>query len=1824
MPSAYAHEPDMRALLAITRCVSAIQHSEVQSCAALFSDAHGSLKRDSCTSHARVRSEVELTGYGSGTREPPQGKQPSSTMRRNGWPNAARRALAFEDSSPPPQPSFSKHTAHRECSAFFTSMRLAEEDIQVEEYVLGRNSDRNASGMRHGGAHDTQSAESRAYWSFDSLQQDRDLINSGTEARGAHFSSFDAPGASRAASLVPPSGAAARAVLQLSTTLFSHPQRQPRSPPPSWPPSEAAVATPGLGAHPLLLNISADICSKNSRAGDSRHFTLSSLSASKVNDTSRITRTDYASSVDGLCSAGGFDLPQTSSTRHSSHQALQRQPDCRDKDASPRLTRWMTSEEGEASLASSIRKSVHNGSAAPSAAASLSPPSVTAAVARNGRSVTSNDAEALRPSARSAGAYSLPQSSSASVASRYSDFFSSVERGGRRSTRRSTSMRREGRMYEAGTTATGSGDTKTPSHAAPAVAVTGTAGRFTLDARRHPADRRADGINASVLWATSDRPQRATRAVSEKSPSTEPAPSQPAASSLLDLERRTPRVESSPLLSTSVLTVTASEASSAPFNSRSLHFSLPSAAAAVVADGARVMRASSSQKPTRKSESANVRYPDVSHTSASSSRASASTSASSAMVAKADACLAEAPPRPPDVLSRPEAVNAGAARRLHPPPPLPSPRLESSPVADMWSASVLVRQSLSLHGSRGAEPVSERVGETPLEPPARTESPSYSLPRRRRSPLEGAANMPDVAGRDAQSSVFTLAGTRDIAGPVQSVADEGQRRAVSDPAARLGRGEEILHGFPERQHAAPQPKAIDAADETPTAVSGMEDDVPREANARTAGDTSGRFSREVSEERRNQRQQQKQQKWHHYLMHVSPVRASAASPLSRRSVAAAATHHGETGVLLSTSLGASSATLLPPPLAQRRHYTPFWGGGGGSNTSVRSRTFDAGRGVQEATDRTNSGCGRSSPAVSKLEAEELGHGEATVATAEASGHLRLTSPDVSRAAVASMGRSEEGRGSYRSDSGSGVRASDTRCEGLDGESRTNGTTAHWPRQYHGHSESTTRHRVPAGPSTCHPPLDSLHSASADFDWVANDHAVQQRLQRYTGDERPLAVPSSIDTAETKSASALAELAVREVSVRRRRVMDSQTPAAPPPTCGAMGAEDLDQSEPTVSVRRAGSSTSRVEVLLCTSSNSQAQYRTSPHSSHTPVLGPSITNRTGTPCMDSFGSLEHTPLTRSVTSSAAMENSTTECDAPVMSTFFADDHVADAIPAAAAARKVTRGQGKGVADDVPATQGLVLGVDEKAKVHLRRHYVESDSDPVPRSSVERSSSRGSQNSEQPSRATQPAVRTSGDAGAKADRITSSTSSGTRNVLAACSHPTPLIGGLHSNSVFRAWPTHTCHAASASAGRGVREAYRGPSTDLGTSEEAGNSDGDGVEDSLDDAPTPWDRDAPYPDPALSIYDDDVYSSASSASTPLLPPRGPLREPQRQVHRQRETPLLSSSLAHVSDTEDKVTALKSTAIAHGTECRRAEAGEGSCRRRVALELSSSIASINAAPSATISSKLQRGHHPGERQEGKHESDEVLKTYSQYLQQGQEAQDDDVQPQALYRALSSDFFASRSCPRWGSESTQPYDAEGSHSRGDMVDEVEHEPNTIRNGGGGGGEDRGDFAAWAPFSLPSREASMQADALIGSPAAESREGRPSSASYSSTNGTAAPTTVSTATAAKRPECHASASWGHSHLSIPAVLSRPPIESGANRPWRLNGLHRSSALPFRAGDSAVVSQEAGIYPRRQRAMAAAEDNAECVAEADSFGADADEDEDGGYCSYGCESDLIYV
>ncbi|GET90411.1 hypothetical protein, unknown function [Leishmania tarentolae] len=1797
MPSAYVHEPDMRALVAITRCVAAMQHSEVQSCAALFSDAHDNLVRHSPTSHSRAAGEVEPMCCVSDARQPQRVNHRSSTMRRNGWPNIARRALAFEDSPSRAPLSFSKHAAHRECSAFFTSMKLAEEDIQIEEYVLGGSSDRGASDMRDRGDHDMQSAESRAYWSFGVLQQDNDLIKGGTDARGAYFSSFGAADASRASSHVPPSGTAERTAGQISTSVSQRQRQSPLSPS-LWPQSDGAVDTSGLNVHRLRLNINAGIRSKSSRVSDSRHFTLSSTSMTKVKDASSIPRTDSASSVGGWCSTGGFDRAQKLYRRNSSQQALQRQSDFRDKDVSSRSMQWTASEAGEASRASPLENPVDDDSTT-----SLSPPSVTAAMARDGGSVASYHTEGFGSVVRSASTHSLPKTSRASVESRYSNFISSVERC-------STSMRRDGHRYEAERAVKGSSGTKSLSHVAPAVTVTGTAGRYALEAKEHPADRQADVVSATILRATSDRMQRTTRTVFEKPPSVDCAPSSSTASSAPYLEGYTLLVESPPLRSTSALAVTASESSEVAFTSRFLRFSPPSAEAAAV-DEARITRTSSSLKSTQKTESTITQYRDVPYTSASSSRASVLTPASMVTADKADECLVEALSTRLDVLSRLEATNGSAARRHYPPRlPLPPPPFESSPTADTQRVSASVQKSFSLHTGHEAERVCNKVEETPLEPRPLTGSPSYSIPSRRRSSLEGAADVPDVARRAAKSSLPAVAGTRDVVEPVQPMTDTETRREPSASAGRLGSGDEILHGRLERHHVAPQPQVIDAADEPPTEVSGIKGDVPREANVLTASDTSRHFSREVSEECQNQEGQQKRQLWHRYLRYVSPVTVPGSSPPSRDGVAAAATHHRQRGVPPSTPLDASTATLLPV-LAQRGHCSSFLYGSTDGNASACSLPSDARRGVQGAAGRAGSGCGHGFPASSKYEAEKVDHREAATVALGAPEHSQRTSPSSSHVANTSLGRGEEDRVSYRIHSGSGLRASAVGGEDFDNNNHTNGTTVHRPGRYHGDSDSTTRNRVTADAVTCHTPFDSPHSTRSSFDWVADDYAAQQRRQRYASDGEPFtAVPLSIDTVLTRSPSALAVLAVNERSIRRRCVMDSQTLKTPSRPSGAVRAEDLDRSDPALSVQSADSSTGNFQVLRCTSFNSKTQSPTFQHSLCTPVLGSPLTEGSDIPCMNSLASMERTPPTRSVSSAAALEGSVTECGAPVMSTFFADGHVVAAIPAAAAARKVTMGRHRDVANDAPATQGAALREDEKSKVHAQLHNVESDSDTVPNWSLERSTALGSQHPDKLYSVAQSTVHTSEDAGAREIHTTPSTFTEVRNLVTACSQCIPLESRLHSNSVSRARPTHTCHVASASVSRGKREAYTDSSANLDTGTEGGSSD-DGVEDNLDVPPTLGDRCAACPVPAPSIDGGNVYASASSAPKLPPPPREFLQEVQQQVHRERETSLLSISSAGVDNTKDTVTALKAMSITRGTKGYRGEAEEGS-RYRVAPGLSSSILSVEATSSPRTSLCFQSVPHLSDRQVEKHESDDVLETCRQRLQQSQLNQDDSVQPQTLHRVLSSDLFDSESCPRWGSVNTQPYDTEGSHSRGDMQDGFEAEPNTMVNTGGGGDKNRGEFASSAPSSRLSSKDSIQANSVIETAMTESRDGLPSS--YSSTD--AAPPTM--------PECRAPEPWKRTRLSIPAVLSKSLMESGASRPQFTNELRYSAASPFTGERVAVVSQQAGVYPRRPRAMEAPGDNADSVAGADDLEAEEDGDEDGGYCSYGYEGDLIYV
>ncbi|AIO00080.1 hypothetical protein LPMP_291290 [Leishmania panamensis] len=1962
MPSTYAHEPDIRTLVAITRCVSAMQHSEVQSCAALFTDTHHALTCSSCTSHARALREVTPACYASGTREPLPDKQRSATMRRNGWPHVARSAPVFEVSPLPPPPTSSRHTAHQESSAFLSSRRLAGESVRAGEYVLEIGSDRNASDARYGGAHHTQSAASRAYGSFGFPQDDRHSIKRSTGVRGIHFRSSDDPGASRAASRVPLGGTAARADLPFSMRL-SHLHRQPPSPSRS----EADGATSGFNAHSLRLNISADVENKSSRASRSDDFTLFSLGISKVNGVSRISRADPASFMDEMCTASHLNLAQASTTRNSSHATVQPQLDCWEQHASSRSSRWMTSQGGEGSLVSPLQKLVHHGSAAPSVAASRSPPSVTAAVARNGRSVTSYDTEALWSSVRSAGAHAPPQSSRASAASRSSYPVSSLEHGGRRRASDTTSVRCSSHTQETATAVAGSSVPRILSHASLPVAVVATADDCTLDARRHlsdavhdssslprdpqhegaeqlgfpspvsalshvasplqilrsgtrcihnsttvltcdtppqpacaprnagelclvnttssprkqrhPADRGTDVVSVSALGASLDHTQCATHAASGELLSADRAPSHPAVSSP-DLERCPLLEVSTRLLSASSLAFTASETSPVSLTSRSLRFSPPSAATVAVPDGVCVVEACPSQKSAQTREGKHVRHEAASHTSAASFRASASASASISTSAKSSLFLAEASTMRPDVLSRPAVASASAARRQYPPSsPLPSACFEPSSFADLQRAGGSPQRSLSLHSSCGAEPGSERREDGPLAPPVRTRSPSYSIPRRRRSSLKGAAAVSNMAERAAQSLASTVMGTCDVARLVQSTADENWR-IQSNPTGLLGRGGEVLSDVIQRPHTTPPPESIGTADEPLTAVSEVEDDVAREEGIHTSANASSGFSREGSEEGQGWQQQQQPQQRHRFLGYVPPVRGPGASPLNQRSVAAAATHRGKAPLPLPTS-PTSSATALRPPLAYCGNRGRRFCGGSGDNTSAGLPTNNARREVHEAASRSRDACPCCSPRASNRKMEHLSRGEATTTPTETpehprlssylpslvdasgderdtgtgsaavivhldsrdapslagdvimmptsptmrSGAVRLISPARSHAAVTSLRESEEGRVSYRRRGCDELQVGDLDSKDVVNDSCINDTEVHRPGGYHRHRNPTTRSSVASILATHHTPCESLHSVSSDFDWVMDDYAAQQRLQSYADDEGSLTVPLPLDTTVTESPPELTALETRESSFRRGCALGSQTPAAPPLTCATVVAEDLRQNDPTLQVRSAASSTSHFALLLCTSSNLQPPCQNSQHSPHTSVLGSLVTNSNGSLCMDSFASLEHTPAGRSITNEAAMENSATGCDAPAMSTFFAGDHVADATPAAVAVRGVAEERDERVAGDVLATETPVMEVDAKLKSHARTRLAMNNSEPVLRSSVKQSSSPGSRNTDLSSRVTHSAVHTPGDVCVGVADTTPSISSATRNELAAGSQSSLLDSRLHSNSVFKtAWRRHTQHEANTAVSRGVWEVHTRPSTALSANAVADSRDGDDVENRFDDVPTLRDRYTPCPTPVLGIDGCDTHLIVPSESTPPPPP-GVLRKPGEQLHQPREASLCLSS-AHLIDTEDNATALKSMAIAQEIEGQQTEVVEAS-RRRVAPELSSSPFSINAASSTTAASLPQRGRHPGERQEDKREPDDLLETdHRQCLQQREQHQqvrndyDDGAQSQTLCGAHGSDFLVSRSYPGWSSVSTQPYDTEGSHSRGDMQDELPGEPIMIMNAGGGGSESCGDCVVSAPSSPQSREGSMRDKAVVDSAAAESREGELATPAHLFTKAMATTRTTVTTT----PEYHPSASGQRTHLSVPAAFSKPPMGSGVYRPLLGNVLRCSSAYAFRGGDSVVPSEEAGSHPRRQWAMAAAADKDAHVAEADGFGAEVDDDEDGGYCTYGYESDLIYV
>ncbi|KAG5497324.1 hypothetical protein JIQ42_03810 [Leishmania sp. Namibia] len=1318
MPSRYAHEPNLCALGAITRYVSALQRSEVQSCAVLFADTHDGLRDHSFCSHARVRGEREPVHLPSSAREPPPSTRRATSMRRNGWPEAERPASVFEASPLPPP--LSRHVAHLESSVFLTSAEMVEEDVRVEEYAVGWGSGLCATDMRHREACHTPSAQSRAHGSFGSSQEERGSIKGRTDARVTHLPCFYTCGPSRSASLASSPEASARGVLDSSTAVYRQ-QRQRPPPPPSWLSSEAAGATPGPNSHPLRMDVSADISRKSSRARESRHFAFS-LNVSKADYTPRISRATPIFAANGVCNARGLNFEQASSRGNSSRPPLQRKSGSREQNGGSRLARWMMQQEAGVPLASPMPKSVLTCTSASSVSSSRSPPSVTVAVARHARSVASCDTEALSLSVQSAGACSLPQDSRASVSSCSSCFMSCVERGGRHSTGGTTTMRRRSYKHDAGTRVDASDGTKATSHTAPAVAVAVTAGHLAHGTKRHVADRATSAFEEALVWASLDRVQCATGAASETSSLAGHASPQSDTSTASGLERYTLPVESAPLRSTSVVAFAANEASLAPFTSCSLRPSLPSAAAAVATDRACEMPACPSQRQTRAHESANARYRDASESSVASSRAPAPASAHVATLPKADSSLAETATMLPDVLSWPAGASTRAARRqCSPQPSLLSPSLESSPVTDVQPTNDLPQRSLSLRSTCGTGPASEKHEDAPPAPPARTASSPRALPRHGVSPLQGATKVLDTAEKTALSLMSAVTGTCDAAQLVQSTA-EVEWRAPGDRAGRLEQGEEILSHAVGRRYVALRWEAIDTAGEPLAGVSEMQGDVAREEFTCTTSDTSGSFSRESSEEQQDLQQHPQQQLWHRYLTYVSPVRAPGASPLNQVVVGATTARCGQAGIPLSTPLTVFS-TQRSPPLAHRGHRRRRKGCLDGGYPSAQPPANDVRPEAREGRDRSGSGCPHCSAATSKQEREETALVEATAVTATRDGAARLKSPALSHAGVALLRKRDEGSGSHLSGGG---KFHDRHCgsEGFDCDSPRISTEAHLPRRHRGDSGPIAHNNVTPALTLSHTQLESLHIVASDFDWVSDDYAAQPRPHRTVDGEGPLTVPSPADIAKFGSSPALTAGAVCEVSLRNGGVLESQTSAAPRLACGGAATENSNHIDPLRQTRHADSSPSHLALPLCTLSNSEP-----PHQSNIRVLGSSPTSSTGSPSMDSFVSLEHTPPSQSIMRAAAMESSVTVCDAPVTSSFFACDHSGDAALAAAAARKAATMCDVDIASDVRATEGLALWADEQVEV-----IAGEDDDDLPCSSGEGLSSPGLRSSDPPFRAT----------------------------------------------------------------------------------------------------------------------------------------------------------------------------------------------------------------------------------------------------------------------------------------------------------------------------------------------------------------------------------------------------------------------------------------------------------------------------------------------------------
>ncbi|KAG5473791.1 hypothetical protein LSCM1_04421 [Leishmania martiniquensis] len=1942
MPSTYAHEPDSRALEAITRCISALQSSTVQSCAALF-NTHDGCKHSALSSHARVRRVRREAGeahLSSSASDSPPSMRRAATMHPNGWLKAARPAPVSEVSAPPSP--LSRHAAHLESSASRTWMRLAEEEVGAKECALRRGIDLNAPDMRHGKTRHAQFAQSCVYGSFGSSQEEGDSVKVDPDSRGIHLPCFCTCGTLHSAFHASSRETAARGVSPSPATL-SHQQRQPPSLPPSWAQAASVGARQGSDSHPLELNLSAEIRRERRRC-------TFSLSVSKETATSRVSRTDATLSADDVCNALGSKFAQVTSRRHRSHLAQEWKPSSREQHGGSWLTRWMMPQGGEVPLASLPPEAARKCTSASSMGSSRSPPSVTVAVAHSGRSVASCDTEALQPSVRYAGAcVSLPNSSaSVSSCSSYSVPF--VERGGRHRTCRMTTMRRGDRKEDGRLEVNGNGGAKAPSHTAPAATVAATAGHVVHNTRqrpsdalydssplprapqqeeaerlwlspsmaalddespwpliissgtnpscdstvgptrrtpprlaraprssantrllsatsllwlqRHPADRGTDAAKGISVQPTLDRTQRAP---SETLAPADCASSQLDASTPSGLERCSLPMASAPLLDASVDACAANEASPAPFTSRSSRLSSPSAADAAAVGGAHVVSVAASPGPTRRGKSSSAWCTEACCTSAAPSCALAPAPTHIAISAKVDLSLADAATTLPDVLSGPATTSTCAEREQHPrPPPLSSWPLESSPVADVQRMGGVPPRSLSPCNTSEEGSASGRRGDTPPAPPARAGNSLYHLPRR--EPSINQDNSKVQSSAENRTASLTSAGTdpRDVARPVESAAGVAEG-AAGVRTGRLGRGEEeTLSHAVERQYVGPQRELIDTADGPVTRARGMEGYVGRDEPTCAIGDISGSLLGEGGQERQRLQPHPQQQQQRRYLMYVSPT-TSSASPLNQDGVAAAATRRREFGIPLSAPLAVSPMKRFPP-LGHHGNDSLCVSSGCGAHASLGVSANASRNELHEGTDRGGSRCLHSSPATLEQGKRGVSETEATAATVVVPGHswlplyrpsvaeaddgerdianessltavprhrgelpslarnpmvvasflgtrddaVRLASPARSHSDVTVMPKSEEGM-SLCLCGGGERRASHSRGEDSGSGSPYNSTEAHRPRRHRAHSASMAHSSATSVLNTSQFQFDALRSVASDFDWVSEDYAAQQQRQRYADGGGPLAVPLPIDAAETEPLPALVTCGSSSGSV-----FGSQASAVLPPTGGIAAAENLNHIDSPRQRRHMDGFASSLELPRYTPSSSGSPHQTTQHSCHIPVPDSSPTNSTGSPYMDSFASLEHTPLSQSIISAAAMESSVAECGAPMMSSFFAYDHTADASLAAAAVRGVEEAR-EDATDDVCAAEGPVLWVHGKAEVH----EAEEDADRESCLPAEGPSSSGSRSSGPLFCAAPSAARTSADVRAETDHATLLTSA-TKSVVAAYSHSFLRGSGLHSNSVFDAGRrAHTSHAAISVSNRRSMKANGSLSTDLGVGEEPNNSNDDRVDNSLDDVPTLRDQYVPCPAPVLSVGGGNAYSRASSAPAPPPPPPRLLCEPQPQPQQQRVTFLLPSFLTGRGNAEDQVAAMQSRASGQETGGSRVEAREGSwCG--VAADSSPPALSTNAASPVQAMPRLPRERPFGVRQEGQPALDAVPLTHHyQPLQQWQPSKqvqgDGDTRSSTLQMELCSDFFPRGSRPHCGSVNAQPLDTDdGTDGRGTTRDGLEGEPGMIVGSGGDTGEGRGERVASAPPSVRSHEGSRGDSAATRSAAGDSCDDRSSRSAYPSIDATV-PTV-----AGKAPGHYPPASRQGTRTPTRAVLSKPPLKYGANHPALCNGPHRSSTASFSDGDSAVAPKEASSLLGWQEAMTLTDDAGGCAAEATAF--DADDDEGGGYCSHGYESDSVYV